>query len=136
MNIIINVIVVISTILTGCTVVQARFHYRVVVANHSEAAMHSASVIDSSGRYDYGVGFVAPLSYKANAGPMETAPNDEFILRWLDASQKVHEQRVDLRSRIRNNFKGELVFIYGPDGKVSVESNEHQGRYRISPNPQ
>lgn len=64
---------------------------------------------------------------------METPPNDVFIVRWKDAQGKAHEQRFDLRERVKRSFKGEIVFVYQADKTFKAEVVNPPERYLIPP---
>ncbi len=80
--------------------------------NLSQEKITENQIFDSSGEYNYGCGNSVPSGYAANAGPMESSPNDVFTVRWKDAQGQAHEQKFDLRQRVKPNFKGEIVFVY------------------------
>jgi len=117
--------------MSGCQMVAGNYPYEVIVVNHSNTAIDENRVFDSSGEFNYGCGYIGPSGYKSNAGPMETAPNDLFVVRWRDAQGLAHEQKLDLRKRVKSSFKGELVFVYRVDGKFTVEIVNAPDRYPI-----
>jgi hypothetical protein len=107
------------------------YHYRVVVVNLSQEKITENQIFDSSDEYNYGCGNSVPSGYAANAGPMETAPNDVFTVRRKDARGQAHEQKFDLRKRVKRNFKGEIVFVYQADKTFKVEVVNPPERYPI-----
>lgn len=119
----------------GCNTMTRTYHYRVVVANLGDQIVTANRVFDSTGEYNYGCGHIGPAGYKTNAGPMETAPNDVFTVRWTDEQQREHEQKFDLRNAVKRHFKGEIVFVYGPDNKLAVEIWDPPHQYPIPPRP-
>lgn len=64
---------------------------------------------------------------------METAPNHIFIVRWKDAHGAAHEQKFDLRKKVKRSFKGEIVFVYQADRTFNVEVVNPPDRYPIPP---
>jgi hypothetical protein len=107
----------------------------VVVVNLGEERITENRIFDSSGEYNYGCGNIGPTGYKANAGPMETAPNDVFTVRWKDEQQREQEQKFDLRERVKRSFKGEIVLVYGADSKLIVEIWDPPKQYPLPPRP-
>jgi hypothetical protein len=124
---------VLSLGFSGCQMIARDYYYQVVIVNLSSAEIDENRVIDSSGEHNYGSGYIGPSGYKANAGPMETVPNDVFIVRWKDAQGQAHEQKFDLRKRVKRNFKGEIVFVYQADKTFKVEVVNPPERYPIPP---
>jgi len=120
---------------SGCNSMARSYPYRVVVVNLSQEPITENRVLDSSGKYNYGVGNVGLLGYKVIAGPMQTSPSDEFTVTWKDSQQRVHTQKIDVRSRVRSNFKGELVFVFGADRKFTVEIYESHREYPMPRRP-
>jgi hypothetical protein len=59
-----------------------------------------------------------------------------FTVRWKDDRGKAHKQKCDLRERVKRGFKGEVVFVYGTNGKFTVEIVESPQRYPIPQRPQ
>jgi hypothetical protein len=119
--------------LSGCQIIAREYHYRVVLVNISESVVLESEVTDGTDAYRYGGGILSPSGYSAHAGPMETAPNESFIVRWKDAEGRVHEQRFDLRERVKRGFKGEIVFVYKADKAFHVEIVHPPARYPIPP---
>ena len=119
----------------GCNSMARTYPYRVIVVNLSDKGITENRVLDSSGKYNYGSGSIGPFIYKANAGPMETAPNDVFTVRWKDEQNEEHEQKLDLRKRVKRGFKGEIVFIHGADKRFTFEVYESQRQYQIPSRP-
>ncbi len=119
--------------LSGCQMIARDYYYRILVVNLSEERITETQVLDSTDEYNYGGGIVIPSSAKINAGPMSTPPNDFFIVRWKDAQGKAHEQKFDLRERVKRNFKGEIVFVYQADKTFKVEIVNPPERYPIPP---
>jgi hypothetical protein len=54
-------------------------------------------------------------------------------VRWKDAQDQAHEQKFDLRKRVKRNFKGEIVFVYQADKTLKVEIVNPPDRYPIPP---
>jgi hypothetical protein len=119
----------------GCHSMARTYPYRVVVVNVGSENITENRIFDSSGEYNYGCGNIGPSGYAANAGPMETAPNDVFTVRWKDGQKREREQTFDLRQQVKRDFKGEIVFIYGKDNNLTVEVFELQRQYPIPPRP-
>jgi hypothetical protein len=119
--------------LSGCQMIAREYHYRVVLVNLSKEQIPESQVLESTDTYRYGGGILAPSGYSAHAGPMETAPNDVFIVRWKDAQGQAHERMFDLRERVKRSFKGEIVFVYGTDKTFAVEIVHPPERYPIPP---
>ncbi len=119
--------------LSGCQMIARDYYYRIVLVNLSQEKITETRVLDSSGEYNYGCGNLVPSGYAANAGPMETAPNDVFTVRWKDGKGHEHQQIFDLRERVKRTFKGEIVFIHGVDKKFTVETFASQRQYPIPP---
>jgi hypothetical protein len=119
--------------LCGCQVLAREYHYRVVLVNLSTEVIPESRVLESTDTYRYGGGVVPVSGYSAHAGPMETAPNDIFTLRWKDGQGRDHEQKFDLRKRVERSFKGEIVFVYKPDKTFTVEIVQPPARYAIPP---
>jgi len=117
--------------MSGCQMIARDYHYRIVVVNLSQERIVETQVLDSTDEYNYGAGSMSPSGYANNAGPMETPPNDVFIVRWKDAQGQAQEQKFDLRQRVKRNFKGEIVFVYNSDGKFTVEIVNPPDRYPI-----
>jgi hypothetical protein len=117
--------------LSGCQMIAGEYHYRVVLVNLSQSVIPESQVLDSTDTYRYGGGILIPSGYSAHAGPMETAPNDLFIVRWKDAQGKAQEQKFDLRGRVKHSFKGEIVFVYQSDKTFAVEIVNPPERYPI-----
>lgn len=107
--------------LGGCLVMSREFHYRVILVNLSDERIVESLVVESTDRYRYGGGVLSPAGYSAHAGPMETPPNDVFIVRWKNSEGVQSEERFDLRNRVNGSFKGEIVFVFGPSKKFDVE---------------
>ena len=101
------------------------------MVNLSKETVVESKILERSGRYSYGGGILIPAGYSSNAGPMETPPNDIFILIWKDSNGVRHEDRFDLRSRVKSSFKGEIVFVFGQTSKFDVEIVERPNRYPI-----
>ena len=119
--------------LSGCQMIAREYHYRVVLVNLSKEQIPESQVLESTDTYRYGGGILSPSGYSAHAGPMETAPNDVFIVRWKDAQGQTHERNVDLRNRVKRSFKGEIVFVYSRDQTFTVEVVDPPERYPIPP---
>jgi hypothetical protein len=119
--------------LSGCQMIAREYHYRVVLVNLSQNVIPESQVLDSTDTYRYGGGILIPSGYSAHAGPMETPPNDVFIVRWKDAQGQAHEQKFDLRERVKRNFKGEIAFVYQADRTLKVEIVHPPERYPIPP---
>jgi hypothetical protein len=109
------------------------FHYRVVLVNLSKEQIPESQVLESTDTYRYGGGILSPSGYSAHAGPMETPPNDVFMVRWKDARGNAHEQKFDLRERVKRSFTGEIVFVYRADKTFTVEIVHPPMRYPIPP---
>lgn len=122
--------------LSGCQMIAREYHYRVVLVNLSQSVIPESQVLDSTDTYRYGGGILNPSGYSAHAGPMETAPSDVFIVRWKDAQGQAHEQKFDLRERVKRSFKGEIVFVYQADKTFKVEVVNPPERYPIPPQRQ
>src|SRR5690242_4693474 len=101
--------------LSGCKMIARDYHYQIVAVNLSHDRITETQVLDGTDEHDYGCGNLVPSGYAANAGPMSSPPNDKFTVRWKDARGQVHEQKFDLRERVKRNFKGEIVFVYQAD---------------------
>jgi hypothetical protein len=110
-----------------------QYNYKIVVANVSSEKVFENEIIDSADEYNYGAGIMSPAGYANNAGPMSSPPNDVFTVRWKDAAGRAHEQRCDLRERVKRNFKGEIVFVYKADKAFHVEIVHPPARYPIPP---
>jgi hypothetical protein len=117
--------------LSGCQMIARDYYYRIIVVNLSQEKITENRIFDSSGEYNYGCGTSVPSGYASNAGPMETIPNDEFTVSWKDAQGQAHEQKFDLRKRVKRNFKGEIVFVYKADKIFGVEIVNPPDRYPI-----
>ncbi len=115
----------------GFQFVDRYYDYKVVMVNLSQETVVESRVLEGSGRYSYGGGILVPAGYSSHAGPMETPPNDVFVLRWKDSQGAQHEERFDLRSRVKSSFKGEIVFVFGPTRNFDVEVVERPNRYPI-----
>lgn len=120
---------------TGCNSMARTYAYRIVVVNVGDERITENRIFDSSGKYNYGCGNIGPSGYAANAGPMETAPDDVFTVRWKDSEKREREQKFDLRERVKRGFKGEIVFIYGKSSTLTVEVFQSQREYPIPPRP-
>ncbi len=116
--------------LSGCQMAARDFHYQIVVLNLSQERITETQVLDSTDEYNYGGGTISPKVYKVNTGPMSSPPNDVFGLRWKDAQGRTQEQKFDLRERVKRRFKGEIVFVHGPDMKFSVLIFKKQDEYQ------
>ncbi|MBX3737160.1 MAG: hypothetical protein KF715_10750 [Candidatus Didemnitutus sp.] len=119
--------------LSGCQMIAREYYYRILVVNLSEERITETKVLDSTDEYNYGGGIVIPSSAKINGGPVSSRPNDVFTVRWKDAQEQAHEQKFDLRQRVKRNFKGEIVFVYGADKAFKVEVVNPPERYPIPP---
>jgi hypothetical protein len=119
--------------LSGCQMIARDYYYRILVVNLSEERITETQVLDSTDEYNYGGGIVIPSSAKINAGPMSSNPNDVFTVRWKDAQGNPHEQKFDLRKRVKRSFKGEIVFVYQADKTFKVEIVHPPERYPIPP---
>ncbi|MCX6934318.1 MAG: hypothetical protein NTZ29_16810 [Verrucomicrobia bacterium] len=119
--------------LSGCQMIAREYRYRVVLVNLSQNVIPESQVLDSTDTYRYGGGVLIPSGYSAHAGPMETSPNDVFIVRWKDAQGQAHEQKFDLRERVKRSFKGEIVFVYKAEKAFAVEIVNPPDRYPIPP---
>jgi hypothetical protein len=117
--------------LSGCQMIAREYHYRVVLVNLSPNQIPESQVLDNTDTYRYGGGVLVPSGYSAHAGPMETPPNDVFIVRWKDAQGRAHEQKFDLRERVKRSFNGEIVFVYKADKVFAVEIVNPPDRYPI-----
>ena len=127
---------VLALVLGGaCTLGAKSYPYRVIVVNLSNDTISGNQILDSSGKCNYGGGIVGPYVYKCDAGPMETAPNDIFTVRWTDEKKATHEQKFDLREKVKRSFKGEIVFIFDAERKFSVEICAEHGQYPIPQKP-
>ncbi|MEY4940287.1 MAG: hypothetical protein RIQ93_2022 [Verrucomicrobiota bacterium] len=111
------------------------YSYRIVVVNLGDERITENRIFDSSGEYNYGCGNIGQSGYAANAGPMETAPNDVFTVRWKDSEKREREEKFDLRERVKSSFKGEIVFVYGSDNKLAVQIWDSPKQYPIPPRP-
>ncbi len=120
-------------VLPACQMIAREYHYRVVLVNLSQSVIPESQVLDSTNNYRYGGGIIVPSGYSAHAGPMETPPNDVFIVRWKDAQGKAHERKFDLRQRVQRSFRGEIVFVYRTDETFSAEIVHPPERYPIPP---
>ena len=103
------------------------YSYRVVCVNVSESPITDLLVLDSSGEFRYGGGYLGLRGYSAHAGPMETSPSDTFTLTWIDDAGQKQSQRLDSRSLVTSSFQGELVFIYGSSGRFTLEAHPLRG---------
>ena len=119
--------------LSGCQMIAREYHYRILIVNLSAERITETQVLDGKDEYNYGGGTVSPSVSAGNAGPMETPPNDVFIVRWKDAQRQAHEQKFDLRKRVNRSFKGEIVFVYKADKAFAVEIVNPPDRYPIPP---
>jgi len=119
--------------LSCCQMIAHDYHYRIVQVNLSQKEIPETQVVDSTDTYRYGGGVLIASGYSAHAGPMNTPPDDVFILRWKDDQGKAHEQKFDLRDRVKRNFKGEIVFVYKADKTFTVEVVSPPERYPIPP---
>jgi hypothetical protein len=133
MKIAILATLIISLGLSSCQMIAREYHYRILIVNLSTAEITETQVLDSKDEYNYGGGIVIPSASKGNAGPMETPPNDNFIVRWRDAQGLAHEQKFDLRKRVKRSFKGEIVFVYQADKTFKVEVVNPPERYPSEP---
>jgi hypothetical protein len=121
--------------LCACQMIARDYDFRVVVVNLSRTEITENQIIDSTDEYNYGCGILVPSGYAAINGPMSSAPNDIFTVRWKDPARRQHEQKLDLRERMKSNFSGEIVFIYGTDGQFTVEVFDQQRAYPMPPLP-
>lgn len=135
MKMLTKTLVLVSILSGACTLAAKSFPYRVIVVNLSNETIEGNKVIDSSGSSNYGGGIVVSYGYKCDAGPMDTPPNDIFTVRWTDEKKATHEQKFDLREKVKRGFKGEIVFVYGADRKFSVEICAEQRQYPIPQKP-
>lgn len=119
--------------LSGCQMIAREYHYRILVVNLSAERITETRILDSTDQYNYGGGVISPSISKGNAGPMETPPNDVFIVRWKDAQGRAQEQKFDLRQRVKRSFKGEIVFVYQADKTFTAEIVHPPERYPIPP---
>jgi hypothetical protein len=124
--------------LSGCQMIARDYRYQIVTVNLSQERITETHILDSTDEYDYGCGNLVPSGYANNAGPMSSPPNDVFTVRWKDTQGKAHEQKFDLRERLKRNFKGEIVFVYQAHKTFTFEIVEPPARYPIpvqKPNP-
>lgn len=119
--------------LSSCQMIGRDYHYRVVLVNLSQNVIPESQVLDGTGKYRYGGGILIASGYSAHAGPMETAPNDVFTVHWKDQQRVSHEQKFDLRKRVKPSFEGEIVFVYGANKTFAVEIVDPPNRYPIPP---
>lgn len=133
MNIATHVTLVLSLGLSACQMIARDYHYKIVVVNLSQERITETQVLDSTDEYNYGGGILSPSGYKANMGPMSSPPNDVFIVRWRDYQGDKHEQKFDLRERVKRSFKGEIVFVYGQSNTFAVQIVDPPSRYPIPP---
>jgi hypothetical protein len=124
---------VLSLALCGCQMTARDYYYRILVVNLSQEQITETQVLDSADRYDYGGGIVISSSAKIHAGPMSSPPNDEFTVRWKDARGHPHEQKFDLRERVKRGFEGDLAFVYRVDQTLAVEVVHPPARFPIPP---
>jgi hypothetical protein len=116
---------------SGCKMIGRDYHFKILVVNLSEDPITETQVLDRTAEHYYGGGIVIPSSAKVNAGPMQSPPNDVFIVRWKDAQGKAQERSFDLRERLKRNFAGEIVFVYRADKSFAVEVVDPPARYPI-----
>jgi hypothetical protein len=111
--------------------VKRSYEYEVILVNLSEERIFETEVLEGSNKYNYGGGILGPAGYSGNSGPMATPPNDVFIVRWKNSNGQRHEEKFDLRSRVKSSFSGEIVFVFGPERKFAVEVVDPPARYPI-----
>lgn len=115
----------------SCSQLIARdYHYQIVIVNLSQKEVAEVQILDSTGEYGYGGGIISPNVYKVNTGPMSSPPNDDFVLRWKDLQGQAHEQKFDLRQRVKRRFNGEIVFVYQSDMTFIVKIFKIQDEYQ------
>jgi hypothetical protein len=76
---------------------------------------------------------LGPSNYKSDSGPIPSPPNDLFTVTWQDDKKQPHEQKFDLRGRVKRGFKGDVVFVYRADRKFTVEVVYAPKRYPVPP---
>ena len=119
----------------ACNSMGRDYNYRIVVVNVSSEKITENQVLDSTAKYDYGCGSLSPHGYAANAGPMDSPPNDVFTVRWVNALKQQQKQVFDLRARVDRSFRGEIVFVHGADKKFAVDIVAAPNQYPVPVTP-
>lgn len=71
----------------------------------------------------FGKGSVlVPRAQKVHAGPIETAPNGQFVITWNDITGASHREVADMSTKVSRSFSGEMVFIIDGENRLRTET--------------
>jgi hypothetical protein len=121
----------------GCMAVNGGYAYSMIVVNTGTESVHAINIQSlNTGWSDYGpYSILSSVSQKTNRGPIPAPPNGRFVYSWRDAKGGEHREEIDMSGKVSRLFQGEIVFIVDGDNKLTVETYNKQGSYRLPPRP-
>ncbi len=113
--------------------VNGGYSYSMIVVNTGTEPMRALNIQSLDTEWsDYGPhSILSAASQSTHRGPIPAPPNGRFVYSWRDAKGGEHREEIDMRGKVSRLFQGEIVFIVDGDNKLTVETYNKQGGYRL-----
>jgi hypothetical protein len=124
-------------VLSGCMTLNGGYSYELTVVNISSDKIHALNIQSLDTDWDfYGpYSILSPYAPKTHHGPIPAPPDGRFVYRWRDGKGVEHREEIDLGKKVSRLFQGQIVFIVDGVNKLTVETYNKRGAYRLPPKP-
>ncbi len=138
MKLITSLLLLCTCLVGGCMTLNGGYAYELTVVNTGQEDMHALNIQSLNTDWNfYGpYSVLIPYAPSTHHGPIPAPPNGRFVYRWRDAKGSEHREEIDLSKKVSRLFQGEIVFIVDGANKLTVETYNRRGSYRLPGKPQ
>lgn len=114
------IILVFVMLFNGCYFFQAYYDYTVNAKNVGQEMIDDVEITTSSGFW-HETGYLSGNAMKGLGGPQSVPPNDIYTIIVERRYQMPIKKVIDLRDKVKNNFRGDIIFVIDDNNHISYE---------------
>ena len=107
-------------VLNGCSFFKVHYSYSVNAKNVGQQMISDVEITSLSGFW-HETGYLSENSMKGLGGPQSVPPNDIYTIRIERKGQETTKSVIDLKEKIKWNFKGDIIFLIDDLNNISYE---------------
>ena len=107
-------------VLIGCSILKIYYDYSVNAKNIGKKMIDDVEIESSSGFW-HGTGYLSGNAMKGLGGLQSVPPNDIYTIIVERRYQMPIKKVIDLRDKVKNNFRGDIIFVIDDNNHISYE---------------